>query len=271
MHSRSLLCLVLLLGACSDPRTDTLQIPSAITGDTYELEVMVPEDYAPSRPYPVVYVLDGYYHFSGLASYVSRERSSGRLDDFILVGIGYAGLDTGNISDIVEIAERRMVDLSWPEDPAGAESGGGDLFHEALVTELLPALEAAYPVIPEARTLMGHSLGGHFVLLDMLTFSPHDSSFSALVSASPAIWWADASLLQDEDLLAQSAEDLPFRLILGTGTLEGIEMNATAEVMVAQLRSRSYPSLKITTEHPVAGHMATAEHIFEAAISELYP
>jgi len=270
---RTVLPALLLLVGCGPDNIRSLTVESEHTGETYLLEVLSPEGSADSEALPTVYVLDGYYHFDALAKHVHRRWKRDDLAPFRLVGVGYKGLDIKDVSDLSVIDDKRTVDLSFPEHEGGnyAEGGGGDLFHAALSEELVPAIDALYETDPDQQTLMGHSLGGHFVLLDPLLFAPHSSVFTTIVSASPSIWWADGSVLAYEQERAEDPDGLPFHLIIGTGTMEGTEMNAPKEALVRNLRSRNHAGLQITELNPKAGHMDAAEAIFEDALAEVHP
>lgn len=267
------LLLSLLLGACAGPDTKSIIVHSEITGDRYLLEALFPTSFQTDQPLPVVYVVDGYYHFDGLARHVDRRWEAGDLAPFVLVGVGYEGLNAQRPSQLKTINQKRMTDLIWPAQGKGdaRQGGGARAFHQALVTELVPALETVHEITAGERALMGHSLGGHFVLSDMLEFGRADSAFDTLVAASPSLWWAGGALFDTEIEAAAAVDDLPFRLVVGAGTLEGTGMNAPVTLMVDQLKSRAYPSLTITRHDPTAGHMEAAERIFEASLDELYP
>jgi uncharacterized protein len=265
-------CALGLSAACAAPDTDTLRVASTLTGETYRLDVLSPVGAPAADSLPAVWVLDGHYHFDALARHVDRGWERGELAPLRLVGVSYDGLEIQDLADLPIIAEKRVDDLSYPADPYFPGGGGqADVFHEALETELLPAVEAAYVLTPGARTLMGHSLGGLFVMLDALRFGAEGSVFSAHVSASPSVSWSGGALLDDEAAYAASHADLDTRLVIGTGTLEGTEMNASKAALVGQLRGRAHPSLRITETDPKAGHMQAAEVIFEDALAELHP
>ena len=103
------------LCACAPPPSETLDVVSDITGDSYTLDVQLPAGCVGRADCRVVYLIDSYYHFAGLSSHIERRRRHGELGDFILVGVGYAGLDPHKLSELMEIDERRFYDLSWPE------------------------------------------------------------------------------------------------------------------------------------------------------------
>lgn len=259
-----------LCAACAPPDADRLTVASQQTGFTCALDVLSPPGTTAEEALPSVYVLEGHYHFRDLSRHVSRAWEADALAPFRLVGVGYDDLDGRVVADLMTISERRIDELSFPEDP-DMGGGEGDRFHAALTTELLPAVDAAYAPDAADRTLMGHSLGGHFVLLDPLRFAPHDRAFSTIVAASPSVWWAEGSLLADEADRAEAGGGLPLHLLIGTGTLEGTHMNAPKDALVQRLRSRDHAGLQLTQIDPTAGHMQAAADIFEDALAEVHP
>lgn len=258
--------------SCAAPDTTHLAVDSAHTGTPLALELLIPEGGAEADT-PVVWVIDGYYHFDALARHVGREQRRGALPPLVMVGVGYEDLPPDSVANLQAIAERRFLDLSFPEVTMDGEAqgGGGERFHLALVEELIPAVEEHLGTAGGMRVLMGHSLGGLFVLTERLRFAPDDSAFDAIVAASPSIWWAEGAALADERRYAEEHTDLPLHLVLGTGSLEPPSMTGPVEIMAEQLAARDYPSLVMTRQSPNTGHMQTAEVVFEAALSEVMP
>jgi predicted alpha/beta superfamily hydrolase len=82
-----------------------------------------------------------------------------------------------------------------PHDTSGhdVQTGGATDFESFIEGPLLEAVAARAPVSSTRRTLFGHSLGGFFVLHDLLN-RPH--VFSQYFAASPSIWWNDRELLK---------------------------------------------------------------------------
>lgn len=109
--------------------------------------VVLPIDYNPSRKYPVIYEVPG---FGGDHRDAERRRATSKDDK----------------SDAATLARNTFRIVLDPEGPNGhmlfADSANNGPCGQALVQELIPALEAKYPLIavPSARLLRGHSSGG---------------------------------------------------------------------------------------------------------------
>lgn len=211
------------------PETESWQL-AADGGEPYHIFVSLPEGPPPDDGYPVLYVLDGNAMFAGFAE--ARRIQAGTADNkfakpnigsSIIVGVGY---ETKQVYDI-----RRLDDFTppLPADPpprlarfAKYPSGGQDRFLEFLVNDLRPEIDRRYGIDPNRQALFGHSLGGLFALHVLYT---QPDAFSAIIAASPALYWIDQSILAEErafaNALAQSKISGPVsRVLLLVGELE---------------------------------------------------
>lgn len=130
--------------------------------------VVLPKDYDPARKYPAQYEVPG---FGG----DHRGAAGGRRRK----------VEEGTAAELARASFRIVLD---PEGPNGhslfADSANNGPCGEALVKELVPALEKQYPLIaaPEARILRGHSSGGWSTLWLALTYP---ETFGASWSTAP--------------------------------------------------------------------------------------
>ena len=136
---------------------------------TMRAGVILPQRYNPSQKYPVIYEVPG---FGGDHRDAERNRPIA-IDD---------------ISDVATLQRNSFRIVLDPEGPNGhtlfADSENNGPCGQALVQELIPALEAKYPLIavPSARLLRGHSSGGWSTLW-LATRYP--SVFGATWSSAP--------------------------------------------------------------------------------------
>lgn len=132
--------------------------------------VGLPKDYDPAKKYAAVYEVPGF----GGDHFVGR-RHVGR--------VNRAG--SGATAELLSSAFVIYLD---PESPNGhtlfADSDNNGPCGQALIDELIPALEKKYPLIaqPEARLLRGHSSGGWSTLWLALTYP---KTFGAAWPSSP--------------------------------------------------------------------------------------
>jgi pimeloyl-ACP methyl ester carboxylesterase len=146
------------------------ELLSAFRGNDVLLRagVVLPQDYDSKRRYPAQYEVPG---FGGnhLGAAGGRRRRS----------------EQGAELELARASFRIVLD---PEGPNGhtlfADSANNGPCGEALVKELVPALEARYPLIPapSARILRGHSSGGWSTLWLALTYP---EVFGATWSSAP--------------------------------------------------------------------------------------
>jgi len=208
------------------PHTEHRTLASARIGQTYDLFVSLPEDYATSgRRYPVLFVLDG-WHFPFMASLQNNNVYSERMPPVIIVNLGHGR----NVNPM----PLRARDFTPTRVAAVPTSGGADNFLDFLEKEIIPLIDRTYRTNPADRGLLGHSLGGLFALY-ALTERP--GLFQRIVAASPVADW-------DHDLLAKSLAKLhdlphPVRLDLSVGDDEhevhGFDITAATTAFARKL------------------------------------
>lgn len=177
------------------------QIQSKILGETRAYSVYLPPSYytSPATRFPVLYMIDGDYHFLYVAGLLEQLSSpAAQIPEIILVAIGEKG----------KTAYRREV-----EPDLGPHGGNAAQFQRFIQQELIPHIDGHYHTNPY-RALAGASLGGLFatsVLLD----SPQ--LFNSYFLISPSIWWEDYALLQKAEKILTGQPDLKARVYLSQG------------------------------------------------------
>ncbi|MDR6567542.1 alpha/beta hydrolase-fold protein [Chitinophaga ginsengisegetis] len=160
-------------------------IYSAVLKENRPLWIYTPPDdtsYFVKPAYPVVYVLDGDFHFSSLQSMIlqlSTINGNTALPRMIIVGIPNTG-------------SNRTRDLTPTPDSMYAGSGGGEAFTEFIGKELIPYIDKKYATAPY-RTLIGHSLGGLMVVNTLLH---HRELFNGYIAIDPSLFWNKGQILQ---------------------------------------------------------------------------
>lgn len=183
--------------------TERREITAAKIGQTYDLFVSLPEDYATSgKSYPVLYVLDG-WHFPLLAFFQNNNIYSERMPPVIMVNIGHG----------VNPMPLRARDFTPTNTSDWPTSGGAATFLDFLEHDIIPLIERSYRTISTDRGLLGHSMGGLFALYAL---EERPGLFQRIVAASPAAGW-------DHDLIIKAAAEKlknlpkPVRLDLSVG------------------------------------------------------
>ncbi len=151
-------------------------------GGAYSIHVSCPSGAMPAAGWPVTYMLDGdtFPVIREILCYQVGHGAPGLPEPRMLVAVGYTG------------ASRRAHDYA-PEciDAHEAKAGGAAAFRQFLLGAVRQAVESRWPVDPARQTLMGHSLGGLFVL-DTLFCQP--GAFGTWVASSPSVWWRSGYL-----------------------------------------------------------------------------
>jgi predicted alpha/beta superfamily hydrolase len=193
-------------------------------GDQREVNIWVPPFLDQlEEPINVVYLVDGgqdqdFVHMAGLAQLGAL---SWQYEPFILVGVQ---------------TKNRLLELTRPATDARyqaqfEEQGGSEDFLSFLTNQVIPYVEANYPV-SDRRALIGESLAGLFVID---TFLNAPSSFTDYIAVSPSLWWDDqAAGKAAADLLA--LHDASERRLYLTMADEGGTMQAGLDRLLTALR-----------------------------------
>ncbi len=180
--------------------------------------------------------------------------------------LGSAGA-SGNTLERVTLREGRQlirtaVVACRPRDPIPLRGDllGAARFLDALVSEVMPQVEARHRADAADRTLVGHSFGG---LFGLVTLFRQPSAFRRYLIISPSLWWDDRVILRHEQAWADNHDNLPARLFIGVGGREqaagggwkneGFPDEAIAAVrqvdncreLCARLDARRYPGLSV--------------------------
>jgi predicted alpha/beta superfamily hydrolase len=163
------------------PRSDVWTMTSKAAA-AYRIYVSWPKAPPPPNGYPVLFMLDGDEAFAVTSETANNLGPYWGLAPGIVVAIGYPG------------ESRRFLDFT-PPGPAGVDlppdsgpTGGIDAFLAFVGDELVPTIQAEYPVDPKRRTLMGYSLAGLFVLE---TLFKRPELFSTYVAGSPSSFYGN--------------------------------------------------------------------------------
>lgn len=236
--------------------TEVHEVEDVVRKRIYPLFVSLPPDYAanPRRRYPVVYVTDADYGFPMLRLIGRRMNVEGpRIEDFILVGLGYATGEDGMTS-------RRRDYTPTPRGPSGAPPGARHGESRQYVAHLrdtvLPFVDARWRTDPARRVYVGHSYGG-LLGAEMLLSEP--GLFSGYVLGSPSLWFDKRHLLRELPARLQKAPPLRARVYLYVGELEAlrrgeagyqqqVDMVADNETLAAHLRARRDPGLALRSD-----------------------
>ena len=167
---------------------DSFALHSKILNEDRTYWVQLPDSYAAGaaagRSYPVLYLLDGrayFYVLTGVLHHLSSPRAGvERVPEMIVV----APVNTKRTRD--------LTPTHMASGPYSENSGGAATFLRFMKEELFPEIESRYRTTAE-RTLVGHSLGGLFVLN---AFMEQPDLFKNYIAIDPSLWWDDQILVK---------------------------------------------------------------------------
>lgn len=160
-------------------------------GRQYRILLWVPDSPPPAAGFPVLYLLDANAVFATAVEAMRvQTRGKAGIAPAVIVGIGYPGTEP--------FPPERQEDFLLPEaQPAPAVAakiserglplvGNALEFQAFLKRVLFPAIETEHPVDVSQRAILGHSLGGLFVLELLFT---RTSLFRHYLAGSPSLHW----------------------------------------------------------------------------------
>ncbi|MCB2207676.1 MAG: alpha/beta fold hydrolase [Bacteroidetes bacterium] len=161
---------------------EKVSFKSDILNEERTILVYLPATYNLSdAEYPVLYLLDGGYHFHHTSGIVQFLSSNGLIPEMIVVGI--TNVDRNRDFTPTNLSQR-------------PSSGGAEKFSGFIAEELFPFMERNYRV-QSYNVLMGHSLGGTFATYALLN---NPEMFSSYISISPY-------LMYDNNIMVRETQD----------------------------------------------------------------
>jgi uncharacterized protein len=243
--------------------TEVRNFPSSIMGINYQISTWFPPDYPkPDYKYPVIYLTDGEVLLGQIAPMVLFLNAGNMVPDCLIVGLGH------QVSTLDEWAKARDIDYDPPENPL-SETGikRADDFLAFLKKELIPFIEATYPVNPTDRCLAGFSSGGMFTLYALL--HEPDLFFRYLIGSATFEIMMPHFLAYEQEL-AKQRTSLPVHAFFSAGELEDDVVPGLHQI-IDRLKSRSYAGLRLDTLIDAGeGHFSTGPTAFCKGFKALY-
>ncbi len=204
------------------PGTEQQVIRSRINNREYRIFTAVPLEEPPPSGFPVIYLLDANALFGTMVEAVriqSKRPEKTGVIPAVIIGIGYCG------DDMFNPARHYDFTLPAPELPANPtgcqwpEQGGAEKFLDFIEEELKPIVEKRIRIDSGRQTILGHSLGGLFVLHTLFT---RPASFNTYIAGSPSIHWNKRIIVKEERnfILLSQKECFNINLMLTAAELE---------------------------------------------------
>jgi len=218
------------------------ELHSELTGKDYELLIGLPRGYKqkPEKVYPVIYLLDGQWHFPLVNSMYGNLQFDKVAPEYILVGITYGG---ENPDYITLRGDDYMPSVNAKLDPT--VGGNAEKFLNFLESKIIPFVEKEYRVDPAKRVLSGSSYGGVFSLYTM--FEKPDL-FSAYISITPSVHWDNRIMFKKESAFFKEHKSLNKPLYIAYGSDEDAITISSVKEFIALMESRQYKGLELKSE-----------------------
>ncbi|WP_423148404.1 alpha/beta hydrolase-fold protein [Rubrolithibacter danxiaensis] len=245
--------------------TPSMILKSDFSKEPFSIFVRLPKDYSKNsrKTYPVIYQVDGNAFFDPVSSSIEQLVKKKKIQrEPILVGIGY---ENAYVMDSLR-ARDYTFPTALPADSFGV-SGEGANFYKFIKTKVIPRVDSSYRTEKTGRILMGHSLGGYFVLYSLLRDRMEEAIFTNYIAASPSLWYHDSyQMKQFEELPDPGNNQKNTKLYLSVGELEIKDSEANSistfsQLLTAKQLIRVQPKVYKNMEH-----MGTALPSFEDGI-----
>ena len=215
--------------------TQLRELKSSLVNQEYQLYIHLPRTYwdkKTRKSYPVMYLLDAQWDFPLVTAIYGSQYYDGFLDEIIIVGITWGGKNPNYDS-------LRVRDFTSIQDSTVLQTGGAAKFYSALKEEIIPFIEAEYPVKKNDRGLMGSSLGGFFTLYALFN---ETHLFNRYIVSSPSLRYGNRIAYKYESDYAEKNSDLSANVYMVIGEYEDVEefMNFTD-----CLKKRNYSGFKL--------------------------
>lgn len=218
-----------------------ITIDSKILNEERTMLVYLPDGYEKSETnYPVMYVLDGKWHFHHATGIVQFLSSRGVMPPTIVVAI--ANVD-------------RNRDFTPTTIEKKANTGGADKFMSFITDELMPQVNKDYRTNP-FEILVGHSLGGTFATYALLN---NPEVFDAYIAISPYLMFDDNMLLAkaETDLRSSYNPDQYFYMTLG----DEPKYTETVETFAKMVKTTSPEGLELNYVHMTKENHNSIPHL----------
>ena len=176
-----------------------INLKSTILNEDRTMLVYLPDNYLLSnKTYPVLYLLDGRFHFHHTSGIVQFLSTQGIIPEMIVVAIT-------NVD--------RNRDFSPTHKDRFPTSGGAGKFLSFLTEELIPFIDQNYRT-QDFDILVGHSFGGTFATYTLLE---KPNIFEAYIAISPYLHYDDQYLINQAETKIKSDYDKNIRFYMTLG------------------------------------------------------
>ena len=191
--------------------TETFELASPETGNTYNIVVAFPGDYAGApagKTYPVIYVIDAQWQFPLIYTVAGAVNYDKAMPPVLLVGISWKTTN-GNLMAL------RDQDMT-PTSKSRPNYGHAEKFQDFLRHTLFPRIESHYRA-NQHRTVTGCSTSSLFVFYTLLS---QPDLFEGYIGSSPPLAWDNYAMNSILDKFPQDGIKQNTRAYMTCGALE---------------------------------------------------
>lgn len=170
------------------PRSSVIQLTEPSSKRVYSVYIQLPKSYKnkQDKTYPVIYLTDAPYTFPIVAGATRFPMNTGKMQQAIIVAIGYEKGSIGSASRIRDYTPTFAKD--WKKQTGNAQ---GHI--KFIKNTVFPYIEQNYRASHTQKTYIGNSLGGLFGATILFT---EPNLFSHYIIGSPSIWFNNNALLK---------------------------------------------------------------------------
>ncbi len=227
----------ILFFSCSSASTEThFKITSKEVGDSFNIQVSLPENYSTSKNYELIIYLDaGLKSGKQMTDLIQQKKK-----DALLVGIEHIGkYQQLRRRDFIP-AHIKKGDTYYSDNK---DYGQAEKFHSFLKKEFIPLLKKKYNISKKNKTIIGHSFGGLFVVYACFK---EDNLFDNYIAISPSLWANYQNIWDFERAYYKNNKSLDSKLYLCAGSLEVLNLVLyNVNIFYNHIEKRTYKNLKL--------------------------
>ena len=221
------------------PRSSVIQLTELSSKRVYPVYIQLPKSYKNklNKTYPVIYLTDAPYTFPIVAGATRFPMNSGKMQQAIIVAIGYEKESIGSASRIRDYTP--TFAKGWKKQTGNAQG-----YIKFIKNTVFPYIEQNYRASHTQKTYIGNSLGGLFGATVLFT---EPDLFSHYIIGSPSVWFDSNAILA----LQANKPKVPTKVYISVGAKEtpafgeGQNMVEGAKLLVQKINALNSNNIQL--------------------------